>query len=133
MRFPLKHLIPVSVVALAAGLASAHPHPRRGAVLTPEQRDQVRAIFDKARGEGLADATAKSREAGRELRRLLRDSETSESQLRDAFKRAAAAREEAFILRRKAWAEARSVLTDEQRKLLQERRTLRRWNRRQVL
>ena len=132
MTFPRTFILTAGA-ALATGLALAHPHPRPEVQLTPEQRDQIGEMRDRARAEGLSDAAMRSREAQRELRRLMRDTATSEAALRDAFQRAAMAREEAFVLRRKARAEAMSVLTEEQRKAFEQRRSLRRGHRRHVL
>ena len=109
-----------TAAALAAGLALAHPHTG-AARLTPEQRDQVQAIWQKHRTEGLADAARRARDARRELRSLMRAEAPDETAVREAYRRAAKAGEDATVLRMKARSEVMSVLTPEQREALKMR------------
>ncbi|HJQ97335.1 MAG TPA: Spy/CpxP family protein refolding chaperone [Candidatus Polarisedimenticolaceae bacterium] len=105
---------------MATGLALAHPHTG-GAQLTPEQREQVRAIWQKHRTEGLADARERERDARCELRSLMRAETPDEAAVREAYRRAAKAGEDAAVLRMKARAEVMSLLTPEQREAMKNR------------
>lgn len=118
MSFP-RALFLAAGVALIAGLALAHPDP--AARLTPEQREQIRSIRERHRAEGLADASERARDARRELRQLMRSSTPDETAMREAYRRAAKAGEDAAVLRMKARAEVMSVLTPEQREVMKSR------------
>jgi Spy/CpxP family protein refolding chaperone len=119
MRFPIRNLLPLVILALAAGTSQAREV--RAIDLTTEQRDRIREIVERHRSEGMADAATKSREAQRAARRILRDQTASEAAVREAYKKAAAAREELVVLRRRTRSEVLSVLTPEQRKELDSR------------
>ena len=125
-----RSLVLLAAPALAAGLALAHPGAG-AARLTPEQRDQVRSIWQKHRTEGLADARERERDARRELRTLMRAEAPDETAVREAYRRAAKAGEDAAVLRMKARAEVMSVLTPEQREAMKNRsvRRHRAWRR----
>src|SRR5262245_19754058 len=124
----LPRTVLLAAAALLGGWALAHPGT---AQLTPEQRDQVRAIWQKHRAEGLADATQRERDARRELRSLMRADTPDETAVREAYRRAAKAGEDAAVLRMKARAEVMSVLTPEQREAMKNRplRRHRAWRR----
>ena len=117
MTFPRTFVLAAGA-ALAAGLALAH-YP--AAQLTPEQREQVRSIVERHRAEGLADAAQRARDARGEVRRLMRESSPDETAMREAYRRAAKAGEDAAVLRMKARAEVMSVLTPEQREAMKNR------------
>jgi|RhiMethySRZTD1v2_1073278.scaffolds.fasta_scaffold112316_2 Spy/CpxP family protein refolding chaperone len=119
MAFPRLFVLTAGA-ALATGLALAHPH-MGAAQLTPEQREQVRSIWQKHRTEGLADASQRERDARRELRSLMRAEAPDETAVREAYRRAAKAGEDAAVLRMKARAEVMSVLTPEQREAMKNR------------
>jgi len=130
MRFPIRNLLPLVILALAAGTSQAREV--RAIDLPPEQRDRIREIVERHRSEGMADAATKSREAQRAARRILRDQTASEAAVREAYKKAAAAREELVVLRRRTRSEVLSVLTPEQRKEL-DSRSWRRAGRRRLI
>jgi Spy/CpxP family protein refolding chaperone len=130
MRFPIRNLLPLVILALAAGTSQAREV--RAIDLTTEQRDRIREIVERHRSEGMADAATKSREAQRAARRILRDQTASEAAVREAYKKAAAAREELVVLRRRTRSEVLSVLTPEQRKEL-DSRSWRRAGRRRLI
>ena len=118
MRLSPLTLVLAAAATLAAGVAAAHPHRSS---LTPEQREEVRTILERHRAEGLADAAQRARDARRELRQLLRQSQPDETALREAYRRAAKAGEDVAVLRSKARQEVFSVLTPEQRERLRSR------------
>jgi Spy/CpxP family protein refolding chaperone len=129
MTFPRTFVLATGV-ALAAGLALAH-YP--AAQLSPEQREQVRSIMERHRAEGLADAAQRARDARGEVRRLMRESSPDETAMREAYRRAAKAGEDAAVLRMKARAEVMSVLTPEQREALKNRSVRRHRARRRLI
>jgi Spy/CpxP family protein refolding chaperone len=120
MRTSSRILILAAAAALAAGVAAAH-EVDLDAGLTSEQRDKVRAIVERHRAEGLADAAQHARDARREARRLMRNPATTETELREAWRRASNAGEQTAVLRQKMRAEILSVLTPEQREAMENR------------
>jgi len=120
----------VMMSILAGGLALAGPgtHPRHGGSredrmerlarrldLTEGQKVRMKEIFEKHRSEGLGDAAERARAARRDLRDLIHDPEAADADVREAAKRSAEASADLAVERHRAFAEAFSVLTPEQR------------------
>jgi len=89
--------------------------------LTPSQQSQILSIIGKYdnQRESLKEGL---REARRDLARVLQTEQPDEDAIRNALRRAAPIREELLVMRVKMMAELKTVLSPEQRQLLEERR-----------
>jgi Spy/CpxP family protein refolding chaperone len=89
--------------------------------LTDAQQAEMRSIIQKYEGQ-MEGLRGEMREAGKNVRAVLRAPVFDEQEGRKAFQAASAVREDLFILKAKMLAEMKGVLTPEQLALVKERR-----------
>ena len=90
--------------------------------LSDSQKSVILSIIEKYEKD--REKTVSSlREARKNLRTALQADEVNEERIRDAYRQAVPIREEMLVMRARMMAELKTVLTPEQRQLLEERKT----------